>query len=112
MDIKNSKEKYPLTTGVEKFPLDGVEESVKYLLGSPCEYEFRTTLVKEYHNIEDMKAIGMWICGAKNYFLQGFKDSGNLIGEGKMSPPDKIFVHEVQEMLTEFVQNVEIRGIE
>ena len=52
------------------------------LLSGRVDYEFRTTVVRELHSIDDFKAISEWIKGAKRYFLQTFEDSGDLIGSG------------------------------
>ena len=57
MDIKNSKEKYAKTIGKE-MDLSNIEKSVKYLLEGHVDYEFRTTVVKEFHEKEDFKKIG------------------------------------------------------
>ena len=46
MDIKNSKAKYALTTGVKNVDLAKIEESVNILKNSNVDYEFRTTLIK------------------------------------------------------------------
>lgn len=80
MDIKNSKEKYPLTVDIPDYDLRKIEESVDFLLSGAVDYEFRTTVVKEFHTADDITDIAKWIAGAKRYFLQGFVDSGNLIG--------------------------------
>lgn len=81
MDIKNSKTKYALTCGLSDFPKE-VEESADIIMNSGVDYEFRTTVVRELHGAEDILDICEWLCGAKRYFLQGFIDSGNLIGSG------------------------------
>ena len=82
MDIKNSPEKYPVTTGTESGFLSEVEKSVSILLNGSLPFEFRTTLVKGMHTEEDMRKIGEWIKGAKRYFLQQFTDSGDVLCEG------------------------------
>ena len=82
VDIKNSPAKYALTAGVENFDLSPVQESVEFLLSSSVDYEFRTTVVKEFHDENDFLAIAKWLQGAKQYFLQQFVDSGNLIKPG------------------------------
>ena len=79
MDIKNSKEKYPVTSGVDERFMPKVEESVELLMQGKVDFEFRTTIVKEFHTIEDMVKISEWIKGDEKYFLQAFKDSGDLI---------------------------------
>ncbi|HPZ00621.1 MAG TPA: anaerobic ribonucleoside-triphosphate reductase activating protein, partial [Clostridiales bacterium] len=80
VDIKNCPEKYAETVGVPDFDLAPVLETVAYLKTDPVEYEFRTTVVKEFHTEEDMRKIADWIAGTQHYFLQNFTDSGNLIG--------------------------------
>lgn len=112
MDIKNSKEKYAITAGLSNFSIDCICESVDFLLSGPCEYEFRTTMAEEYHSEDDMLDIGRWIKGAKNYYLQCFKDSGNILSGEILHAPGKDFVHHIQEKLSEFVQNVGIRGLD
>ena len=81
MDIKNSREKYPLSVGVD-VDIEKIERSVKTLLSGKVDYEFRTTVVRELHDTCDFLAISEWIKGAKRYFLQTFEDSGDLIGSG------------------------------
>lgn len=81
MDIKNISSKYAATCGIAETPY-AVEESIDLLLSSETDYEFRTTVVKELHTLEDIEAIAKRLIGAKKYFLQGFIDSGNLIGYG------------------------------
>ncbi len=80
MDIKNSKEKYALTVGLEQFDLAPVCESVKILLEDKVGFEFRTTVVPDYHTEDDIRSICKWICGAEKYFIQPFKDSGDILG--------------------------------
>ena len=110
MDIKNSKEKYAETIGLKEYDLSNVEKSVAILLEGRVEYEFRTTIVAEYHTTQDIVAIGNWIKGAKRYFLQNFVDSGNLIGSD-MHAVSKEFMKELQIEAAKFVEKVELRGI-
>ena len=73
MDIKNTPEKYAVTAGCSGAGLlDSVRRSVDFLLKSGTEYEFRTTVVKGFHKVEDFAAIGEWISGCKRYFLQKY----------------------------------------
>ena len=82
MDIKNSPHKYPLTAGCDTVDMNAIEESIRYLLSDAVDYEFRTTVTSELHTPQDIVAIAHWIQGAKRYFLQNFKDSGDLVGDG------------------------------
>lgn len=79
MDIKNCLSKYGATAGVE-VELKKVEQSVELLKNSGIDYEFRTTVVKEFHTPEDLREIGKWLKGCSKYFLQQFRESDNLIG--------------------------------
>lgn len=81
MDVKNAPSKYALTVGTD-CDMKKIEQSVDILLSEKIDYEFRTTVVRELHTVEDFKAISEWIRGAKRYFLQTFEDSGDLIGSG------------------------------
>ena len=82
MDVKNSLEKYPQTVGVPGFDTAPVERSARLLLEGGTDYEFRTTLVRPFHELSDMADIGAWLRGARRYFLQAFVDSGDLVGGG------------------------------
>lgn len=84
MDIKNSPVKYSATVDLPsgKDFLPQIQESISFLLGNQVEYEFRTTLVREFHSLDDLKEIAHWIQGAQHYYLQNFEDSGDLIQSG------------------------------
>lgn len=74
MDIKNSPDKYGITIGIPEFDLTKVRESVDFLLEGKVDYEFRTTVVRQFHDEDSMRKIGEWIRGAKRYYLQEFVD--------------------------------------
>ena len=57
MDIKNSKEKYPETAGLNDLQIEKIEESVELLAGATIPYEFRTTVVDELHDEESFRGI-------------------------------------------------------
>ncbi len=110
MDIKNSREKYPLTVGVPDFDVRPIEESVAYLMSGVVDYEFRTTVVAEFHTFADMEKIGSWIKGAKRYFLQNFVDSGHLISQN-VHGVDEPSMKGLQRIAAKYVEKVELRGI-
>lgn len=110
MDIKNSKQKYAETVGVKGFDIAPIEESVEFLKSGAVDFEFRTTVVKELHTEEDIKDICEWIRGAPRYYLQRFKDSGNLIGEG-FTEPSIDFMENLQKIAQKYIEKVELRGV-
>ena len=111
MDIKNSVDKYSRTIGLDNFDMSEVEKSKNYLLENHVDYEFRTTVVKEYHEIKDFEEIGKWIKGAKHYYLQNFEDHGNCILEG-LNAVDVVDLKKMKEVIEPYVEYVKIRGIE
>lgn len=81
MDIKNTFDKYDMTTGKSNSRIDNIKESIRILKKEKIPYEFRTTIVKDFHNIEDIKKILKYINGSK-YFIQNFVDNENTIKKG------------------------------
>ena len=82
MDVKNSPSRYGETVGIPGFDLGPVEDSIRFLLSGSVDYEFRTTVVREFHDEKSLLELAGWIAGAKRYFLQAFQDSGDLIQPG------------------------------
>lgn len=110
MDIKNCREKYAETIGLKSYDLSKIEESVDFLKNGTVDYEFRTTIVNEFHTVEDIRKAAEWIKGAKRYYLQNFVDSGNLI-DGSVTGVGKQTMLDMQKAAADFVPQTEIRGI-
>ena len=111
MDIKNAPEYYPITVGKEKIDFDKIKESVDYLINeAKIEYEFRTTVVAEFHSEDMFEEIGKLIEGADNYYLQGFVDSGDLICDNLNALPKPI-MEKMAEKVRPYVESVELRGV-
>jgi len=110
MDIKNSRKKYAATVGIPGFDLTPITESIHMIRQSGTDYEFRTTAVREFHDAEDFLAIGQWLHGSKNYYIQNFTDSGNLIGSG-MSGFSKEELEGFADSLTGDFEFISIRGV-
>lgn len=108
MDIKNSPAGYAKTTGTTGEILSKINESVAFLLADHIEYEFRTTVVKDFQTKEDFVAIGKWLQGAKKYYLQNFVDSGDLIQPG-LSSVEKAEILEFADIVREYIPSVIIR---
>ena len=110
MDIKNSQESYGKTIGIQDYDIRNIHRSVQYLLSDAVPYEFRTTVVLEFHQRSDFESIGRWIKGAQRYYLQQFVDSGDLIREG-LHGYDKVIMEQALEVVSKYVQAAEIRGL-
>lgn len=81
MDIKASLKRYPDAVGIKDFDPSAVLESISLLEKSDVAHEFRTTVTQELHNEEDFEDILSLFSSETPYFLQQFKDSGELIEE-------------------------------
>ena len=110
MDIKNSKDAYPKTVGIDNFDVSPISESVEFLKNSKSDNEFRTTIVKEFHTEDDIMKIGEWLKDSKKYFLQNFVDSESVIKKGLHSV-DESELKNWKDILTRYIDFVEIRGI-
>ncbi|MHB8128244.1 MAG: anaerobic ribonucleoside-triphosphate reductase activating protein [Mobilitalea sp.] len=111
MDIKNAKGKYYLTSGVTNLNMELINESISFLLTAPIDYEFRTTIVKEHHTEQDILSIGQWITGAKAYYLQSYKDSGDILSPGLSSHNKETLLSYIT-LLTPYAEHVFLRGID
>lgn len=110
MDVKNSLEKYPLTCGRENLSTAPFEESIRLLLQKKVDFEFRTTVIREYHTVDDIAAIAGLIRGADRYYLQQFKDSG-ILSENSSSPCTEDEMRKMRDAAAEILPLVELRGI-
>ena len=109
MDIKNSIEKYPLTCGIKAIDQTKIKDSIQLIENSGVDYEFRTTLVNEFHSLKSIKEMGELIKGAKKLYLQQFVDREGVIQKG-LHPVDENLANTYKEILSEYVDNVYLRG--
>lgn len=108
MDIKNSEERYAWTAGCQRINMENIKKSIEIIENSGINYEFRTTLVKEFHDEKSIREMADLVRGAKQLFLQKFVDREGVIQKG---------LHEVnieeankfREILSEVVPT-ELRG--
>ncbi len=116
MDIKNSRPKYALTAGLLEHTasdvLESIQTSIDLLLENRVDFEFRTTVVAEYHTPEDIAQIARRIAPAKKYFLQPFVDSGNLIGspDGLLHAPDETMLQQMLLAAQKVIPETVLRG--
>ena len=111
MDVKNSPEKYALTCGVEQVDLDTVRSSIRLIMVRAPDYEFRTTVVREFHEVQDFVSIGRMICGAKRYFLQCFTDRDS-VPFGNLHAPDADQLRTFARAAARFVPDTQLRGVD
>ena len=122
MDIKSSKEGYPLACGIKNVDISAIEESVKLIMNSGIDYEFRTTVSRELHGEKEFRSIAEWIKGCKAYYLQSYRPSETILShmmddEFRASFPNVFTPYkneelkEICELLNSLGVNTSLRGI-
>ena len=111
MDIKNCEEKYALTCGLDTLDMKPIKQSIWVLLNSEIDYEFRTTVIREFHEEEDFHKIGEMIKGAKAYFLQRFTDRDS-VPYGNLTSPHPDEMRSFAQIAQKYVQNTSLRGVD
>lgn len=111
MDVKNSPELYGRTVGIESLDITPIERSKDILLGGSVDYEFRTTIVRGLHTRDSIVGAAKWIAGAKEYYLQQFKDSGHVIAIDGLSEYDESEMHSLAVAAAQYVPSVQVRGV-
>ena len=115
MDIKNSPGKYLLTAGLagsetqQETLLGRVRRSIRLIMELAPDYEFRTTVISQFHEEQDFAEIGEMIRGARRYFLQSFTDR-DTVPYGGLSAPEKEELLRYAEQVRRFVPDVQTRG--
>ena len=109
MDIKNEPSLYAKTCGNDGVKLEKIKETISLLMNSGVEYEFRTTIVKEFHENTNFDELGKFINGAKKLYLQKFVERDGCITRGLHEiSEDK--ANEFKEILNKYISKVELRG--
>ena len=111
MDVKNSDGKYGETVGLsESFDISSVNRSIDIIMKKAPDYEFRTTVVRELHELEDLLSIARKLNGAKKYFLQKYVDSGDVLACGYSAYEDAEMI-ELYESVREILPVTILRGV-
>ena len=114
MDIKNSREEYSKTAGMNESLLPQVEESIRYLLSGAVDYEFRTTVAKPLHTAASIEAMGNWVAQwgkPKRWYLQCYMDRESVLGSG-LSAPGKEEMERYCKILGLYTEAISLRGMD
>lgn len=111
MDIKAAPDGYAKAVGLTHVDITAIDESRRIIMESGMDYEFRTTLVKGLHDMDDVEKIAKWIKGAKEYYLQQFKDSGDLIAPAGLDAFDEREMERFADAAAGYVPAVKVRGV-
>ena len=109
MDIKNSFDNYPKTVGVKFCDLTPIQQSINILQQNKVDYEFRTTLVKDLHDMDAISQMSQELKGAKRIYLQRFVDNDNCIQYG-LKDISKEQAEKYANILQTTIGEVKLRG--
>ncbi len=109
MDIKNDRDSYASIIGFNEYDTGKVCKTVDMFLGGGFDYEFRTTIISQFHKQDNIEKIGNWLKGANKYFLQKFKDSENCI-ESHLSAVDNDTILKFKDILVKDIPSTRLRG--
>ena len=110
MDIKNSPSLYAETSGVHNVNLINIKKSISIIMNKAPDYEFRTTLVKEFHEHIKYDEFFLLIKGAKRLFLQKFVDREGCIRKG-LHDVDELEATKLRDyLLSKGLNEVSLRG--
>lgn len=109
MDIKSGLSGYSKITNIITPPLDKIKETINILKSSNIDYEFRTTLVEEFHKINDIIEIGILLNNEKILYLQHFVDHGTCLSQD-LHEVDLNTAINYQKILKEYIKEVKLRG--
>ena len=111
MDIKAGLSNYAKVSGIPNLDTSKIKESISIIENSGIDYEFRTTVVKELHSQEDFLEISEMLSSSSPYFIQSFKDSGNILTPG-LSSCDTDTLNQYLAIVKNKLPFCSLRGIE
>ena len=110
MDIKNTPSLYAQTSGVNHVDMEKIKKSISIIMSKAPDYEFRTTLVKEFHERMNYDNFFELVKGAKRLFLQKFVDREGCIIKG-LHDVDELEATKLRDyLLSKGLAEVSLRG--
>ena len=105
MDVKNTAAGYAETIGLPEAPLTQIRESINILKEGRIPYEFRTTVVREFHSSDDIREIAAELSGAAVWYLQPFRDAPEVPRKG-LHAPDQMTMEEYGSIGNRFIKTI------
>ena len=88
----------------------GCPQSNRSLFWQKGQRKLQPPVVRELHGAEELQAIGHWLQGAQQYFLQGFEDSEHVLKPGLHSY-SAAEMERLRQMVLPWVPQTALRGI-
>ncbi|MBR2991529.1 MAG: anaerobic ribonucleoside-triphosphate reductase activating protein [Solobacterium sp.] len=113
LDVKNTALRYAETIGMQAnaFRYDNIVRSIAILQQSGITYELKTTVVREYHTLEQLKELAECLKDKGHWVLQQFipGDSNILPGLTAYTPEE---MKEMYAVVRQIKPDTELRGID
>lgn len=110
MDIKADMANYAHVSGTNNnIYLEKIKKSIDILKNSNIDYEFRTTLVLEYHTIDVIESMKELIDGSSKLFLQKFVLRDSCLDQSLHEVPYDV-AKQYKEILEKNIKEVKLRG--
>jgi len=110
MDIKSDFDTYARITGRENYDFRCIENTIALLAASGIDYEFRTTIVKEFHNQNKIENICALIGQNSKYYLQNYVESDQVLEKG-LHGFTEVELKELENNINLKFPNVKVRGL-
>lgn len=110
MDVKNIFEEYTGIVNLRKVDISKVKESIEIIKNSDIDHEFRTTIMKNYHDIPKLEKICEYLGKNEKYYLQNFEDSEMVVDKSLVAFTNEM-LENIQGILRKNFPNVVVRGI-
>ena len=109
MDIKNTFDEYESIIKT-KTSIDNIKKSIDLIKKSGIDHEFRTTIIKNYHDIFKITKICEYLGSKEKIFLQNFEMTNNVLNKDLVSFT-KEELKNIHQIISNKFPNVEVRGL-
>lgn len=111
IDLKHTRDKYDIAVWLKQDNnfFDNYDCLLNFLLKWNIDYEYRTTVVKWMHTLEDIEQMAQYIAGAKNFYLQNYVWGNTLDPSFWWQPFSDEELEEMCKIAKKYVQNCGIR---
>ena len=109
MDIKTTFGDYEDVIKT-KVKIDNIKESIKLLKKSSINHEFRTTIIKNVHDIDKILEMCKYLGDSEKYYLQNFEQSEYVVDKTLESFSKEELIN-IQKIVGEKFPNVIVRNL-
>jgi len=112
IDLKHAFYNYDIAVGIHQPPefYLSYQKLLQILLEWNIDYEYRTTVIKGMHTVDDIESMTHFIRGAKNYYLQNYIGWNTLDPNFWWKPFSEEELEEFKIIAEKYVQHVGVRS--